>query len=150
MPSMTYILQSQFESELSARKEYLLNTFHLYFVEVKRTHTFIELQSFPFKDDNIVMLYGHYPWILFYFMTYGAALKYKTKIINSCYPHLAIPLLKQENIFYSKVNSFGEACCYDGRKFGIPFNITDSELDALNSAHLPLMDQIKFAYERVA
>ena len=147
---MTYILQLLFEPELAARKEYLLHTYHFYFVEVKRTPGFIELKSFPFRDDNIVMLYGHWPWLLRYFTAHGAELKDKTKIINSCYPHLAVPLLKQKHIYYSKVNSAGEACCYDGKNFGISFEITDSELDALNSAHLPLMEQIEFAYERVA
>ena len=147
---MTYILQPLFEPELAARKEYLLYAYHFYLVEVKRTSNFIELKSFPFRDDNIVMLYGHYPWIMFFFAKYGAELKDKTKIINSCYPSLAVPLLKQHHIYYSKVNSNGEACCYDGSNFGFSFDITDSELDALNSAHLPLIEQIKFAYERVA
>lgn len=147
---MTYILQLSFEPELAVRKEYLLHTYHLYFVEVNRTSSFIELRSFPFRDDNIVMLYGHCPWLLRYFAAYGAELKAKTKIINSCYPNIAVRLLKQKHIYFSKVNSVGEACCYDGSNFGFSFDITDSELDAFNSAHLPLMEQINFAYERVA
>ena len=69
---------------------------------------------------------------------------------NSCYPAIVVPLLKQKQIYYSKVNERGEACCYDGGAFGLSFDVTDSELDALNSAHLPLMEQIGFAYERVA
>lgn len=147
---MTYILQSLFEPELAARKKYLLYTYHFYFVEVNRTSRFIELKSFPFRDDNIIMLYGHFDWLLCYFAVYGAALKEKTKIINSCYPDYTIPLLKQKHVYYSKVNSAGEACCYDGSNFGLSFDVTDSELDALNSAHLPLMKQLELAYERVA
>ena len=53
---MTYILQRVFESELAARKEYLLHTYHFYFIEVNRTPSFIELKSFPFIDDDIIML----------------------------------------------------------------------------------------------
>ena len=150
MPSMTYILQRVFESELAARKEYLIHTYHFYFIEVNRTPSFIELKSFPFIDDDIIMLYGHCPWLLSYFAIYGPELKEKTKIINSCYPDRILPILKQKHIYYSKVSSTGEAYCYDGSSFGISFDITDSELDALNSAHLPFMEQIEFAYKKVA
>ena len=129
---MNYILQPLFEPELASRKDYLLHTFHFYFIEVQRTANFIELRSFPFRNDDIVILYGHYPWILDYFAA------------------IVVPLLKQKQIYYSKVNERGEACCYDGGAFGLSFDVTDSELDALNSAHLPLMEQIGFAYERVA
>ena len=100
--------------------------------------------------QDIVILYGHYPWILDYFAEHRLELERKIKIINSCYPAIVVPLLKQKQIYYSKVNERGEACCYDGGAFGLSFDVTDSELDALNSAHLPLMEQIGFAYERVA
>lgn len=150
IPSMTYLLQPLFTSELVARKEYLFLTYHFFFVEVKKTPDFIELKSFPFRNDNVVMLYGHCPWLLHYFAVYGSELKKKTKIINSCYPNLILSLIKQKNIYYSKVSTTGETYCYDGNKYGISFDITDSELDALNSAHLPLIEQIKFAYKKVA
>ena len=147
---MNYILQPLFEPELASRKDYLLHTFHFYFIEVQRTANFIELRSFPFRNDDIVILYGHYPWILDYFAEHRLELERKIKIINSCYPAIVVPLLKQKQIYYSKVNERGEACCYDSGAFGLSFDVTDSELDALNSAHLPLMEQIGFAYERVA
>lgn len=147
---MTYILQALFNSELEARKEYLLHTYHRYFVEVKRTSSYIELKSFPFTDDNIVMLYGHCPWIIRYFEKNGAQFRRKIKIINSCYPDIFVWVTNQKYVYYSKVNLAKEACCYTGKNYGISFDVTDSELDALNSAHLPLMEQIEFAYERVA
>lgn len=149
-PSMIYILQPLFESELASRKDYLLHTFHFYFIEVQRTSKFIELRSFPFINDDIVILYGHCPWVLRYFAEHRLELEQKIKVINSCYPAMVVPLLKQKQIYYSKVNEKGKACCYDGGAFGLSFDVTDSELDALNSSHLPLLEQIGFAYERVA
>lgn len=147
---MTYILQPLFKSELASRKDYLLHTFHFYFVEVERTTDYIELRSFPFRNDDIVILYGHFSWVLHYIKEHRLELAQKIKVINSCYPAIVVPLLKQKQIYYSKVNEKGEACCYDGGAFGLSFDVTDSELDALNSAHLPLLEQIGFAYERVA
>ena len=150
MPSMTYIIQARFASELNARKDYLFNSYHLYFVDVEKNDFFIKLKSFPFLEDNIVMLYGHFNWVLEYFQKYGAELRDKIKIINSCFPKIVIPKLNQKNIYYSKVNQRGEACCYSGNDFGLSFDITDSELDALNTSHLELMNQIEFSYEKVA
>lgn len=150
MPSMTYIIQSRFASGLNARKDYLFHTYHLYFVEVERNDFFIKLKSFPFLEDNIVILYGHSDWVISYFQRYGAELREKTKIINSCFPLLVVPTLNQKNIYYSKVNLNGEATLYAGSDFGLSFDITDSELDALNTSHLELMDQIEFSYEKVA
>lgn len=147
---MTYILQPRFQDELSYRREYLFLTFHLYFVEVRRTASFIELHSFPFVEDNILLLYGHAPWVVRYFNQYGSMHKKKLKIINSCFPDRIVPLLNQRSVFYSKVNSDGENCCYDGNAYGFSFPITNSELDAFNCAQLPFEKQIAFAYKRVA
>ena len=147
---MTYILQTSFRDELPHRREYLFQTFHRYFVEIRRTEDFIELHSFPFVEDNIILLYGHAHWVVHYFNRYGSIHKKKLKIINSCYPDKIVPLLNQRSVFYSKVNADGVNDCYDGDTYGFAFPITDSELDAFNCAQLPFEQQIAFAYERVA
>lgn len=147
---MTYILQRRFQHELPYRKDYLLRTFHLYFVEVNRTDDFLELRSFPFVEDDIVLLYGHAPWVVRYFNRYGSIHKKKLKVINSCFPNRIVPLLGQRSIYYSKVSSEGVNYCYDGSTYGLSFPVTDSEIDALNCAQRPFLEQISFAYERVA
>ena len=147
---MTYILQTRFQDELPHRKDYLFQTFHLYFVEIHRAADFIELHSFPFVEDNIILLYGHAPWVVRYFNRYGSIHQKKLKIINSCYPDRIVPLLNQRLVFYSKVNADGVNDCYDGDTYGFAFPITNSELDAFNCAQLPFEQQIAFAYERVA
>lgn len=40
---MTYILQTSFRDELPHRREYLFQTFHRYFVEIRRTEDSILL-----------------------------------------------------------------------------------------------------------
>lgn len=58
-----------------------LNT---YFVVVDRNNSLIELRSFPYYDDNIVMLYGHNYWVKRFFGVYGNKIKNCLKIVNSC------------------------------------------------------------------
>ena len=62
-----YILQCCFENELKARQEYLYLALNTYFVVVDRNNSLIELRSFPYNDDNIVMLYGHNYWVKRFF-----------------------------------------------------------------------------------
>lgn len=145
-----YILDMVFSDELTARQDYLLHTFHLYFPEISRTDSYIKLRSFPFQRTEIVIIYGHYPWVCDYLHENEAELRRRVKIIHSCCPDIILSQSGQQQVYFCKVNQFGDALRYDGKLYGIPFNVTASELDALNTAHLPLWEQIRFAYKRVA
>ena len=146
-----YIIQRCFENEINARQEYLYLTLKVYFVVIDRNDSFIELRSFPYSDDNIVMLYGHNYWVSRFFEVYGNKIKSCIKIVNSCdLVDSKSVFIGQKNVFFSKSDNYGRVCCYDGNSFGLAFDVTTSELDFLNSSKLPLMKQIQFAYRKVA
>lgn len=147
---ITYILQNYFADELPARQIYLLHTFHLYFLEMERTSSYIELRSFPFKKPEISILYGHFPWVCEYLLNHGEELQDTVKILHTCWPDELVSLLGLEKVYSCKVDRNGEAIRYDGETYGLPFDVTASELDALNTAHLPLEEQVAFAYEKVS
>ena len=146
---MKYILQRQFEHELSARREYLLSTYHKFFVVYSVTPTYIEMESFPFDDNSVLLLYGHCNWIIKYCLANHSSISQKTKIIHSCFPSFVANAIHQEKVYFSKVNALGYTECFNGIPFGFNFKISNSELDAYNSAHLPFWEQIRFAYKKV-
>jgi hypothetical protein len=146
-----YILQCCFENELKARQEYLYLALNTYFVVVDRNNSLIELRSFPYYDDNIVMLYGHNYWVKRFFVVYGNKIKNCLKIVTSCdLIDNGSLFVGQKNLYYSKSDDYGRVYCYEGNAFGLSFDVTTSELDFLNSSKLPLMRRIQFAYRKVA
>lgn len=109
-----------------------LNT---YFVVVDRNNSLIELRSFPYYDDNIVMLYGHNYWVKRFLGVYGNKIKNCLKIVNSCdLIDNGSLFVGQKNLYYSKSDNYGRVYCYEGNAFGLSFDVTTSELDFLNSS----------------
>lgn len=148
---MVYILQPKFESELSYRCEYLSRAFSLYFVPVYKSQHFIELHSFPFVYDHVIMFYGHNNWVRLLFLSYGEHFKNDIKIINSCDFYDKDKVFKeQKNIYYSKTDENGYVQCFDGSAYNLPFDVTRSEIEVLSKPASSFMDKITFAYRKVA
>lgn len=150
---MIYLLQPEFESELSARQEYLSVAFNSYFILIERNSEFIGLQSFPLTPDNIIIFYGHNSWIAKLFLKLRDYIKEDIKIINSC----DIGFLFEQylfkdytDIYFSKTDEYGFVPCYKGSLFNLSFDATQSEIEMLNKSHLPLIERIHFAYRKVA
>lgn len=148
---MRYLIQTRFEDELKARQEYLYLVFKTHFIIVNRNQSFIEMQSFPFVDDHIILLYGHNNWIESFFTAYGEDVKNDIKVVTACdlFRHKAV-LNGQKNLFYCKVDKNGYVPCYKGEQFNMSFDISQSELELLNNADLPFKEKVNFAYRRVS
>ena len=148
---MRYILQNRFSNELQARQEYLYLALKSYFVVTENNYLFTVLRDFPFKEDNIIMLYGHNDWVATFFRLLGKDIVNFVKVVNSCSLYSEFPVLVgQENLYYCKLDGFGRSICYDGSNYGLTFDVTESELDFLNVSKLPLMKRIEFSYRKVA
>lgn len=148
---MKYMLQPEFESELSYRCEYLSTAFSLYFMPVYKNRFFIELQSFPYVHDNIIMFYGHNNWVRLLFLYFGDHFKNDIKIINSCDFCDEDKVFKgQKNIYYSKTDENGFVQCYNGSEYNMPFDVTRSEIEVLSKSEYTFIDKIAFAYRKVA
>jgi hypothetical protein len=148
---MQYIIQTNFESELQARKEYLYLVFHLWFIETKREDGFIILNSIPGNKVNVYMIYGHHNEVAQYLKKHNQDIGQNILVINSCFPDkMRKQLGTIRNVFYSKVNELGFAVPRDGKAFRINFNITDSELDLLNVDTECIIERISMAYKKVA
>ena len=151
---MYYYLQKEVlagPQGLCNRQQFLFDTYGLFFLRKKENGNFIILQSFPFVDDNIIFIHGHYPATQKLVNENASCFTGKTIIINSCKPMQIAYSLKctKSKIFYSIVDTHGYAQLRDGLHFGFNFKILDSELNAYNHRHLPLTQQLEKSYERL-
>lgn len=147
---MQYVIQTSFEHELNARKEYLYLVFHLWFIEVKRDEKFITLESIPSNTINIYMITGHFPIVGGYINSQRNEIGNKTVIINSCFPYCTLKHTNLKNVFFSKTDQEGNAKLRDGKVFGLNFYITDSELNLLNADSNNIDVRIEKAYQKIA
>lgn len=148
---MRYILQPSFKNELEGRQKYLFLVFNLYFIQVPGIfNDSIELESFPFEQDNILILYGHNYWIRSFFHEFGRQIKNKTKIVNSCdWMDSRKVFAGQKDLYFNKTQN-GSLICYSGKEFNLPFDVSQSELELLNLKSLTFKEKVQFAYRKVS
>ena len=147
---MRYVIQTTFEQELNARKEYLYLVFHLWFIEVKRNKQFITLESIPSNTNDIYMITGHFPNVGSYIHSQRNEIGNKTVVINSCFPNSTLRQLNLKNVFFSKTDQEGYSKLRNGKAFGLDFNVTDSELNLLNAESNNIDMRIEKAYQKIA
>ena len=140
---MRYFLRKEQRSELSLRRQYLYDVFKLYFIQTGEIGGFYILESFPFVNDDIALIYGHNYEIVFFFKKYSAELKEKNIAIISC--ETDVPkgyFLKNKKIFLAPQRK-GKAELLIGKDYSFEFDITDAELLLYNS-------RIQDAFEKIS
>lgn len=167
---MIYVLQhsykkeyNNFNDEIQGRREYLYNIFKMYFI-VKYTNysknsflhpNYYMLESFPANIlDNYYFIVGDTNFVIRYIKNNIEKFNNKILIIITCkknnngfFEHY-LPSIKCSSIFIAKLNN-DEADYYDGKKWGLNFKITLSELDLYNSNKKDLADKLKESFERI-
>lgn len=148
---MKYILQNKAYFNVSSLQEYLYYAMQSFFIITSVDKSTIVLESFPIIEDNVVFFYGHNYWVSSYLDEHAEEYRTSIKVINSCkIKSLRKVLYKQSDVYISKVDEYGYTQCYKGRKFGLNWDVTLSELDFLNNPQLPLLERICLAYRKVA
>lgn len=167
---MIYILQHlykkefrNFNTEIIGRKDYLYNIFKLYFVIKKTVYLngnftlpqYYILESFPFNSmNNFYVVVGDTDFVIEYINTHKEEFIGKTLVVITCVKYNKKKLnnllysLKCSSIYFTKQNN-DEADYYDGRKWGLNFKITLSELDFYNSNKNNVIERLDENFERI-
>lgn len=146
-----YILQPALKAETDARISYLTEALHCSFAQYAVSPDFIELRSYPPLAQSFLFITGHNQWVANFFQRHRSDTAAAVTVINSCTPGavlLRLPWLK--NVYYSRTNLFGMAPLRDGSAFGLGFEVTDSELDLLNTPGSDLLARLQASYQKVA
>lgn len=146
---MRYAIKCNDETELNFRLEYLEEIFQMKFLYEKRKDEFNIYYSFPITKLNVFIILGHTPDVIEFLKK--NKIKEKILVINTCYPGLVLKTskIKSKKIYFSRVEKDGKNHLFIGKEYGFNFDITNSELDLLNSKKIKLIDKIKDAYIKI-
>lgn len=129
---MRYFLRKKQRSELSLRCQYLYDVFKLWFVPTGEIGSFDILESFPFGNDDILLIYGHNFEVVDLFKKYPDEIEEKNVAIISCRTNVSNGyFLKNKRVFLAPQRN-GTAELLSGKKYGFEFDITDAELRLYN------------------
>ena len=107
------------------------------------------MESFPFSNDNILLIYGHNFEIVHLFDRYANLIKEKNIAIISCKTNAQNGyLLKDKRIFLAPQRN-GKAPLMTAKDYNFEFDITDAELRLYN-CHIPSpLKKISSAFIRI-
>lgn len=146
---MRYFLRKEQRSELSLRCQYLYDVFKLWFIQTGEVGDFDVLESFPFVNDDIALIYGHNYEIVFLFKKYSTEMKEKNIAIISC--ETDVPkgyFLKNKKVFLAPQRE-GRAELLIGEDYGFEFDITDAELLLYNCRISETLEKISSVFHEI-
>ena len=146
---MRYFLRKKQRSELSLRCQYLYDVFKLWFVPTGEIGSFDILESFPFGNDDILLIYGHNFEVVDLFEKNAAEIKEKNVAIISCRTNVPKGYsLKNKRVFLAPQRN-GNAELLIGKEYGFEFDITDAELRLYNCHILSPLEKVSTALIRI-
>lgn len=141
---MRYLIHESQLKEMSARKDYLFDVFHLYFLPGTPEGNYTPFSPVGEKGPDILFITGHTDSVFTHLDKMIMEIPEKTIVITSCYGERFKKFSNKKNGYVPK--SRDELCCIrSGKPYGFDFNISDAELDFYN-AHGDIYTRIKSAY----
>ena len=134
---------------MSLRCQYLYDVFKLWFVQTGEIGDFDVLESFPFGNDDLALIYGHNFEIVFLFERYSTELKEKNIAIISC--ETDVPrgyFLRSKRVFLAPQRG-GKAELLIGKEYGFEFDITDAELRLYNCRVQGTLKKVSSVFIRI-
>lgn len=146
---MRYAIKCTDEQELKYRLEYLEEIFKMKFMFEIKKDDFLIYHSFPIRNSNIFFIIGHCHEIKKFLE--NNKIKEKNVVINSCYPNSIskISKIKSKKIYFSKTEETGKNYLFNGSEYNLQFDITNSELDLLNSKKNRVIEKIRDSYVKL-
>ena len=148
---MRYLLRDGNISELSARKEYLKDTFHLWFTENGFLGSFIVLESFPkFSGDNICIIYGHNSEVANLLKNHWKEIPEKNIFIIACLTkNLNDFVVPCKRTFIAPQEKSEGIKLRLGSEFGFDFDISDIELHLFNNRTESAYEKLTLTFEKI-
>lgn len=148
---MRYLLRDGNQSEISARREFLELTFHLWFIPKGTVGSFVVLESIPSSaEKEICLVYGHNNEVANLLKYHRESIPEKNIFIIACLtknPKDFIVPCKQIFIAPQKKNAGVKLRA--GNEFGFEFDISDVELDLFNSRIDNTLDKLASVFDRI-
>lgn len=144
---MRYIISKSIDNEVSARREYLVETFNMWFT-TECVNGVTVLKSFPEHVCPVCFIVGHNREISDYLKKHR--IPENVIIIISCLKNLNLnkeSMLGKE-IYISNQNKYDLSNRYKGSAYGFKFDVTESEIILFNSRKCKdIIRRIKISFE---
>lgn len=145
---MRYLLHRSQILEISGRKQYLYDIFHLFFVPGSTIDSYIPLIPVGKIDSDILFITGHDNDVMHFLKKHINTIPEKTIVVTMCSSYLLVRFIDKKQIYVPK--DYCEYCyTYDGRPYGFTFDVSTPELDFYNSSCDNLMSKIQSAYRQL-
>ncbi|MBQ6835287.1 MAG: hypothetical protein IJO55_12855, partial [Lachnospiraceae bacterium] len=135
---MRYLISTGFNSTVPARQNYIFDSMHLWTKRNQVENGFITLESIPTCSLDVLFIFGHNSEVENYFSNHFASI-YETNIVIitcSAYTNLSLVKKSSKNVYLTRQKDNNTAELLLGTKFGLDFNLTESELIFYNNIHL--------------
>lgn len=148
---MRYFLRCGNKSETFARREYLEQTFHLWFIEKEIVGSFIVLESVPLSAENdICLIYGHNTEVASLLKNHLEHIPEKNIYIIACLTNNPKDFIAPCKKVYIAPQKKGEGVkLRKGNEFGFDFDISDVELNLFNSQNQDMHDKLASVFDRI-
>lgn len=144
---MRYLLHQSQTSELPARKDYLYDIFHMYFLPRKSEGSYIPLTPVGTIGLDILFITGHTNQVQEYLTAFFDEIPEKTIVITSCFGEVFKQHASKKSIYVPDLRN--HLCqLRDGKPFGFDFDISDAELDLYNTKG-EIMERVRSVYDKL-
>lgn len=154
---MRYFLDRRLGASKNARREYLYETFKVFFVELPSNavddglgREAIILQSFPTTvDEDVCIICGHNSFVAHILQNYSSEFFEKEIFIISCaHGYREQYHVKGKKVYLvSQVNDYVNQ--HFGKAFGFEFAITDAELNMYNNSKATIKEKLLAEFTKI-
>jgi len=151
---MRYIIKQSKRHEYSERLKYLYDTFSLYFVSRGSVDGFDVFESFPFVQDNILIIYGHNRIISKFLNKHIDDISENYIAIISCGEYENGDYrLKGKNVYLAPQRPYynNKKCAplFKGSEYGFGFDLTEAEIKLYTCRKKDILEKIKYVFRRI-
>ena len=148
---MRYFLRCGNKAETIARREYLEQTFHLWFIEKGTIDSFIVLESIPLSvESDICIIYGHNTEVATLLKNHRESIPENNIFIIACLTNNPKDFIVPCKRVYIAPQNKGEGIkLRKGTEFGFDFDISDVELNLFNSQNQNMHDKLASVFDRI-
>ena len=134
---MRYFIQRCFSNELSARRQYIDKSLHLWCSPATSIGGFEQLVSIPPAALDVLFIIGHNVSVSHFL--HSQNIPEKTIVVITCGGTIDFSWLNSLNktIYFPKQNNSGYAELLNGNMFGFDFDLTESEILLYNTRRNP-------------
>lgn len=130
---MRYLLHESQIQELSGRRDYLYDIFHLFFLPGTPEGGFVPLCPMGCDGPDILFIIGHADFVKEYLKDNMKHISEKIIVATTCLPNNLKRYCANKEIYVPNISD-GYCYIHKGKPYGFDFDPTDAELDMYNAS----------------